>query len=51
MDRPNECPYLCDEYAVSNKNIQVIHKKKTGGLSDARNAGIERAQGEDTSPL
>ena len=42
---PDECPYLCDEYAASNKNIQVIHKKN-GGLSDARNAGIERAQGE-----
>lgn len=42
---PDECPHLCDEYAASNKNIQVIHKKN-GGLSDARNAGIERAQGK-----
>ena len=44
-ESPDKCPILCDRYAASNKNIQVIHKKN-GGLSDARNAGIERAQGE-----
>lgn len=35
----------CDELSRNNENIIVIHKKN-GGLSDARNAGIERATGE-----
>ncbi len=42
---PDECPRLCDEYAEKDKRIIVIHKEN-GGLSDARNAGIERAKGE-----
>ena len=36
---------ICDEYARSDNRILVIHKKN-GGLSSARNAGIERASGE-----
>ena len=35
---------LCDAYARQDARIQVIHKKN-GGLSDARNCGIEHAQG------
>lgn len=44
-ESPDDCPHLCDKYAESYKNIQVIHKEN-GGLSDARNAGIEQAKGE-----
>ena len=36
---------ICDRYAEENKNIIVIHKKN-GGLSDARNAGIDAATGK-----
>ena len=36
---------MCDEYKKINPNIKVIHKEN-GGLSDARNYGIEMAQGE-----
>lgn len=36
---------ICDEYAKKDKRIIVIHKEN-GGLSDARNAGIEIASGE-----
>lgn len=36
---------ICDEYAEKEKQIKVIHKAN-GGSSDARNAGIETAQGE-----
>lgn len=36
---------ICDEYAKKYKNIIVIHKEN-GGLSSARNAGIEIAKGE-----
>lgn len=36
---------LCDEYAGQDARIQVIHKKN-GGLSSARNAGLESATGE-----
>ena len=41
----DECPTLCDNYAQKYENIKVIHKIN-GGLSDARNAGIKKAQGE-----
>ena len=36
---------LCDQWRQQNARIKVIHKKN-GGLSDARNAGIEAATGE-----
>lgn len=36
---------ICDEYAKRNSQILVYHKKN-GGLSDARNFGMERARGE-----
>lgn len=39
------CPSMCDEWAKRDKRIIVIHKKN-GGLSDARNAGIEISTGE-----
>lgn len=39
------CPKICDEYAVADPRIKVIHKRN-GGLSDARNAGLEMATGE-----
>lgn len=41
-DRSN---VLCDEYALKDSRIRVIHKEN-GGLSSARNAGIDAAQGE-----
>ncbi len=39
------CPKICDEYKALDNRIIVIHKTN-GGLSDARNAGIEIATGE-----
>lgn len=42
---PDLCPKLCDEYAVKDKRISVIHKEN-GGLSDARNTGLREAKGE-----
>lgn len=36
---------ICDKYALSNENISVIHKEN-GGLSDARNKGMAKANGE-----
>lgn len=38
------CGTICDRYAGLDSRIQVIHKPN-GGLSDARNAGIESARG------
>ena len=42
---PDHCPEICDEYAAVDERIRVIHKEN-GGLSDARNAGLETASGE-----
>lgn len=42
---PDRSPEICDEYAKKCSNIFVIHKPN-GGLSDARNAGFEKATGE-----
>lgn len=36
---PDTCGKICDEYAEKDSRIFVIHKKN-GGLSDARNTGI-----------
>ncbi len=38
-------PNLCDEWIKRDERIRVIHKIN-GGLSDARNAGLEVARGE-----
>ena len=42
---PDACGAICDELAAQDSRIQVIHKEN-GGLSSARNAGLEIAQGE-----
>ncbi len=42
---PDNCGAICDELAKTDSRIKVIHKPN-GGLSDARNAGIEIAQGK-----
>lgn len=40
-------PAICDEYAAKDPRFKAYHKPN-GGLSDARNYGIERAQGDYT---
>lgn len=42
---PDNCPAMCDEWARKDKRIKVVHKKN-GGVSSARNAGIDAATGE-----
>lgn len=44
-ESPDGCPAICDEYADQDERIKVIHKKN-GGLSDARNAGIDISTGK-----
>jgi len=42
---PDGCGAICDKYAAQDQRIRVIHKEN-GGLSSARNAGLEIATGE-----
>lgn len=41
---PDNCPEMCDELALVDERIEVIHKKN-GGLSDARNAALDIVRG------
>ena len=42
---PDSCGAICDEYAEKDSRIKVVHKEN-GGLSSARNAGLDIATGE-----
>lgn len=42
---PDSCGAICDEYACFDKRIRVFHINN-GGVSNARNTGIERAKGD-----
>lgn len=42
---PDDCPAKCDSWAKKDARIKVIHKPN-GGLSDARNAGLDVATGK-----
>ena len=42
---PDGCPALCDAAAAKDARIRVLHQKN-GGLSAARNAGLDVARGE-----
>lgn len=44
-DSPDNCGKICDEYAVKDHRVHVIHKEN-GGVSKARNAALEAATGE-----
>ena len=42
---PDRCGEICDEYEQIDKRIRVIHQEN-GGLSAARNAGLDQMSGE-----
>jgi glycosyltransferase involved in cell wall biosynthesis len=42
---PDCCGAICDEYAQKDSRVRVFHKDN-GGLSAARNTGIDKALGE-----
>lgn len=42
---PDHCGTMCDSWAEKDSRIRVLHKEN-GGLSSARNAGLDVAKGE-----
>ena len=42
---PDNCPEMCDVWANKDERIKVIHKEN-GGVSSARNRGIDAATGD-----
>lgn len=42
---PDNCGDICDEYAAKDSRFRVIHKEN-GGVSSARNAGLDIAEGD-----
>lgn len=42
---PDRCPQMCDQWALRDPRIRVIHKRN-GGASSARNAGLDAARGQ-----
>ena len=42
---PDSCPAICDEWARRDARFRVIHQAN-GGLSHARNTGIDAARGD-----
>ncbi len=41
---PDNCPKICDEYAKKDDRIKIINKNN-GGVSSARNVGLDNAKG------
>lgn len=42
---PDKCPEICDELALKDSRIVVIHKENAG-VGSARNEGLDKATGE-----
>jgi len=42
---PDNCPQICDEYVLLDSRVRVIHKEN-GGVSSARNVGLDCCKGE-----
>ena len=42
----DDSPAICDQCAAEDDRIRVFHKKKNGGVSAARNLGLNEAKGE-----
>lgn len=42
---PDNCPPICDEYAARDNRFRVFHKTN-GGVSSARNVGLDNATGD-----
>lgn len=42
---PDNCGVICDEYAVKDSRVRVFHKEN-GGVSSARNLGLDHAKGD-----
>ena len=41
---PDQCGRICDAYAAQDPRVKVIHKPN-GGVSEARNVGLDQAKG------
>lgn len=41
---PDQCGRICDTYATQDPRVKAVHKPN-GGVSEARNVGLDKAQG------
>lgn len=42
---PDQCPEICDNYALKDSRVKVVHKSNNG-VSGARNSGLDSANGD-----
>ena len=43
---PDNCPQICDDYAIKDERVKVIHKTENESLPQARKTGFENSTGE-----
>lgn len=43
---PDRCPNICEEYVADFEKISVVHHEVNKGLSEARNTGMDVAEGK-----
>ncbi len=43
---PDNCPKMCEDFAIKDKRVKVLHNQKNSGLGITRNNGLKVAEGK-----